>query len=486
MRAQGKEQTRMGERQEEGAAPLQYLYTRRGRALELLGQFNQALKNYEEMESAAEQRGDSAMKLSALIAEAKIRSTANTEFNPSEGEALSERALKLARELNDRACEAIIWWNLLNLYRFTSRMSQAIEVGERSLSLARELGLREPLAYTLNDLAFPYMFSGQLEKVQAMLTEAIALWRELGNRPMLADSLATLSGADVYTGRFDDAIAASQEAWQISQTTRNLWGQSYSLFQVGYVYFERGEIQRAIETMETCIRLAEPSGFAVPQTMVRSYLARVYAHMGAVQHALELAQLALTQAERLFPMFRSLPLALLATLHAMNGNLAEAQATFETISIPPGMKNALAMFMLPVEIELHWALHEDERVIALADDFVGIARASGLRMGLADALSFKGRALLRQGHTDQAEPVLRRARAEAEALGSRRALWPILFFLSQIEAQHGNRSEATTLRQQAQDLIAYIVGHIGDPALRTSFLNLPDVRAVLDDARAPD
>ena len=73
-----------------------------------------------------------------------------------------------------------------------------------------------------------------------------------------------------------------------------------------------------------------------------------------------------------------------------------------------------------------------------------------------------------------------KARSEAEALGSRRTLWKILAALSEIEAQRGDAIETKNLRQQARQIVEDIAAHIPSPELRASFLNLPQVQAVVD------
>jgi hypothetical protein len=118
-------------------------------------------------------------------------------------------------------------------------------------------------------------------------------------------------------------------------------------------------------------------------------------------------------------------------------------------------------------------------VIRLADDFIAAFRRFGGRVFVADALYLKGRALLGQGETEAGYQVLQEARAEAEALTSRRILWEILHTLSEVEAARGNAAEAEVLRGQAREIITYIADHAGSPDLRASFLSLPKVRDVL-------
>ena len=87
--------------------------------------------------------------------------------------------------------------------------------------------------------------------------------------------------------------------------------------------------------------------------------------------------------------------------------------------------------------------------------------------------------VIRNASSEAALEALNAARAEAEALGSRRNLWPILALLSEMEAQRGNDADAQALRQRATELLTHIADHISDAELRASFLALPRVRAVL-------
>ena len=64
-------------------------------------------------------------------------------------------------------------------------------------------------------------------------------------------------------------------------------------------------------------------------------------------------------------------------------------------------------------------------------------------------------------------------------MGARWSLWPILLTMSQLEAKRGHAAEADALRHQARELVEDIADHAGTPELRASFLNLPEVQAVM-------
>ncbi|MBE7556995.1 MAG: AAA family ATPase [Anaerolineales bacterium] len=460
-------------------AACQHLYTSLGRALELNAQFEQAWAVYEEMGAVARQLDAPAMKLAALMVQATLRSIPSQSFNPSEGQVLAEQALILARELGDSAAEVKILWNLLNLYRPSSKIAQAIACGEQALALARELNLREQMAFILNDLALPYWFSGHLDRARESLHEASVLWRELSNLPMLTDSLAGLAGLAVDTGDYDLALTYSEEAFQISQAIANLWGQSYSKLSVGYIYWDRGQPDQAITVMQECLRLGDLANYLTPQVGVRADMAAIYGGLGAIERGLETARQALTIAETQMPNFRPYVLSKLAQLYLQQDNLSEVEAVVEQGKIDPN-RETLPYYFQPViltEVELALKQGRYEHGLASVDDLLATLNQFGLRIFIPEALYLRGQTLVAMGQTEAARETLLEAQAEAEALGSRRMLWQILFALSQLER---DLAKATQWRRQAQEIVAYIIANVSDPDLRTSFLRLPKVQEVLD------
>ncbi|MGH2521737.1 MAG: hypothetical protein ACRDH2_04455 [Anaerolineales bacterium] len=458
---------------------LQDLYLRRGRMLELNGQFDEALASYAEMEALAGARADRAMQLAALMARATIHSTPTARFDVTQGELLSQQAMALARELGDRAAEAKILWNLVLLNNFSGRYEDALNYGEQSLKLARELGLREQLAYTLNDLNPGYATTGQPHRAVEALEEAQILWRELGNQPMLADSLSSLSLFHYFGGKLEQALTLAKEAHQISRAIGNLWGQSYSLWHIGLIGAERGDMAQAVEALSESERLGEQAGFAIAEVAVRAQLSLIYGTLGLVASGLELAHLALARSEMLIS-WRYFPLASLIFLNILNGDLPTAEAAL--IQCETGLRDPFARnYLVLAEVDLRLAQQKYAETIKLTDELDTSLRQSGMRVFLPSALDYKGRALLALDRLDEAEAALTEARAEAEAIGSRRSLWPVLIGLHQIKLRRGHLAEAERLRTQAREVIRFIADHC-PPDLRASFLNLPEVQVVMEAA----
>jgi len=463
---------------------LLHLYAQRGRALELSNQYPQALQNYVAMETTAHERGDRALELSALMLRTTLHSTPTAVHDSAQGQQLSDRALRLARELNDRPAEAKILWNLLLLNTHLGHIHQAIEYGERSLAIAQAIGLREQIAFTQHDLSNTYLYVGEIQRARAALQTAQQLWRELGNLPMLADSLSNTSNSYVLTGQYDQALAVSDEALRLSQSIGNLWNQSYSLYYVGYVYLDRGELDQAIKVMETCLQLGEQAGFVAAVMQMRVELGLVYATLGDLRRANEFAQLVLDHHREMRMDIHPYVVGLLAYLHLLHGELEQAEALLQPF--PADSKTAElglgGLFILLAQTELRLKQGDYRQVGEMIERFAAALRRLGIHQFFPEVLYAQGRACLGQGDLEAAYRALEEARLEAETLGARRTLWKILAALGRIEAGRGHPAESQKLYQQAWEVIEYMAQHISPPELRESFLNQSEVRQVKDEA----
>ena len=461
---------------------LSHLYLSRGGALELNAMYAEALAGYDEMEKVAVERNDRQTVFSALMARAKVLATPSPVQNSALARAVLEQALILARDLNDRAAECRVLWNLMLVIVWGGGdQGQAAAYGEGSLALARALNMREQLAFTLNDLTYPYIALGQRARAHEVLTEAIALWRELGTRPMLADGLALSTHFHILSGHYDQAIAAADEALSISRAIDNQWGQASSRVYISYVYLDRGELDRAMQIMQEAMRLGEQTGLLFAIIIPATDLAWVHASLGAVEQGLALARRAQALESKVqLPFLRAYPFVALARLHLAQGDLAAAEAALHHLKskLPKeGMLWFIPNFMPLAEGELALARHDGERALALMNEQIDSLSRTRTRFFASDALHLKARALLALDRSDEAGEALVQARTDAERVGSRRSLWPILLDLSRLEAGRGRAAEAQALRRQAREVVEFIAGNISDAELRASFLSLEDVQA---------
>src|SRR6185369_16255382 len=167
------------------------LHVQLGSVLELSGRHEQALQNYDQMQAFGRESGRRSIEMNALMAKATIYSIFTQLHDSALSEQLLIEALEISREIDDRATQARLSWNLMLTYLFSKRLDQALGHGTVALKLARESDNREQLAFVLNDLCRLYTCRGEFEKAYAAIEEARALWRELDHQVMLADSLGS-------------------------------------------------------------------------------------------------------------------------------------------------------------------------------------------------------------------------------------------------------------------------------------------------------
>jgi tetratricopeptide (TPR) repeat protein len=457
------------------------LYLKRGRVYELMGRIEDAQANYRDMESRAQARGDRAMELGALSALATIYATPTVAHDSAEAKRLSDAALGIAREIGDRASEAKILWNLQNIAFFTNDLRAGIVYGEQALVVAREFDLREQMAYVLNDISRIYLVIGETGKAMRAIQEAKKIWGELGNVPMLADNLATAGETSAYAGALDDAFEFSEQAVQLAQSINNSWVLAYARWTEGLVHFERGEVDRAIAAMNESFRAAEQAGFAAAKLGGASDLGLMYGLLGAFDRGIELCQQTIQRSSQFLP-FLPWALAHLALVYARQGNLTQAVQAARQARDKFQRQDYFLYLTVHVGLaEGEVALGQKEYTDAINAVAPIIARyqETGIEYRVAEAFLIQARAWTAQSHFERAEALLTKARAISERMMARQTLWQILLEQSQIADARGDVAQAKMLRDQAREIVNYVSAHISDAELHGSFLNLPDVRAVM-------
>lgn len=462
---------------------LDYLYRRKGRALEMEGRYAEALANYEAMERTALQRGDQHLLLTALVEQTQVRSTPNSQFDAGKAEDLGQRALELARALGEEPAEARILWATMNLGRFTQgRLSQSLADGERALAIARRLNLGETVAFILNDMLDLVALNGEFERGREIGKEAVALWRELGNLPMLADSLSGLSSYDLFGGEYDRALMQADEALRISRSIGNLWGQSYSLSMIGLIYLDRGEPERAVLASEECIRLAETVGFIPAQIYTRNILTLCYVEIGQLALARAVAEKAVQVVNLNMQLFRFTAMAALIGVYIEEGKLDEAEMLLDKYEPSPVPGNPFIMFERGVQMTLALARKRFDEVRVLCEKELALLHENGMHRSEPELHHMRGLALKGLGQNDEAYSAFQTARERAEAMHALRLLLPTLTQLAELERGRGNVAAAESYLEPARAIVAYTADRISNPAWRASYLGRPEVRRLLDSA----
>ena len=465
-------------RVEASPAQLSFLYTRRGRIYELASQYDEALKNYRELETLGKERSEPALEMAALNSLATIYAIPSANWDPEQADVFAERALTLAEQIEDPRGEAKSLWNLMLVENYAERdYRAAIEYGERSLAIAREHDLEEEKAFALHDLSRAYSQTGHIDKARELMEEARVLWEQLGNSEMLADNLTSSSFNLALLGELDQAVDLAERALDLSRKTGNYWGQGYSLMGLGLLRTELGDIQAAFESYEEGASLAERAEFIGAGIFVHALVAWLLASFGALDRASEIVERTRPTRDERDPTLAFM-LGVEALILALGGDLTRAedlaQKAFDSVnteSLNPeflGYETLLLAEMMLLQQEFQAALDDLDRSL-------NIFRESKIRFFAPQLRLRRAMALRGLGRADEAAESLEQARAEAESMGLQLTLMRILIEMVELA---GDREQA--LLSDAQESIRFIADRMGDDELRQTFLSQPRIRSVME------
>ncbi len=448
------------------------LVTKLGRLYELRDEYADALDTYARLSALARERDDAPLELASLMLQATLRATPTAVFEPRIGRDICDRALALARELNDGEAEAKILWNLLLVNGFTGQPRAAVEYGEQSLALARTLNLKTQIAYTLNDIGnYGYFASGQPLKSRAALTEARTLWRELEILPMLADNLNNSAIFEYIWGDYTQAQIFSDEALEISERIDSAWGQGLARTFRGVRQAEVGNYGAALAELQAAYEIAQQTGTGIA-LIASTNLAIVYSTIGARELGYSIIQIANHEIE--IPFYRVPAKATLAYLTFLRGDVERAESILRDAH--PLLQEGLEFSYLPsilAEGEIGLARGRAAYVVEYAEGLAANLIQFGIGNFVADADLYRGRALTQLSRYDEARGAFERAHAYATHIGSQRVLWQIYAHWSKLERARKNVARADELETHARVLIDSIAATL--PAgYRAGFLQRAD------------
>ncbi len=461
-------------------ADILHLHQQRGRVLEVMGRYEEAVDAYRALEQLGKTRNEPQLELGALLSLATLFTFPNQAQNLEQAHAVNQAALKLAREIHEEAAEARALWNMQQQAYFNGRASQAVAYSKQALALTDRLNLRELRAYILNDVSRALVTAESVPSALHALAEAREIFRAENNLPMLVDNLSTTAETAQVGGELNMAEDFARQAQDLSQMIGNVWNLAYSNTSLLTIYAQRGEYSQAFETCAQTIRLAEQSGFFIARQIAETQRALMYGELGEPARGIEiLAHLRLPVS---FMMMEAWRAGCLLGLYLLNHDLASAK---DALVRAQAMLNVddLSTFG-PIFVALggaEIALLEKRYADAIeaTRELAKRLRALQFRFFFADLILRQGRAHLALNEWDAAENVLREAEGVARYMQARPVLWEILSALSELEIKRGNVEHAHALKQEAREIIEWLAAR-APQEFRASFLAQEKVRALLD------
>jgi class 3 adenylate cyclase/tetratricopeptide (TPR) repeat protein len=386
-------------------------------------------------------------------------------------------ALELIRRVGDRRGEIEVLVGLSKLDNFYHRPKQAMEYNDQALAIARELDDRAFQAVCLADRVFIRATSyAQLVETMPDAEEALRLSKEIGDPKLLAQTLYASGAVLQWRGDFDRSLAYHHEAAEQAQLAHTGFFFGAAAFHIGHASTAKGEYEEALRWYRRLSDYASAAGDKLFMARVPNSIGGVHLELFDLDEAIRLNLEGAEVAQQLWPWPepRGHSLLKVGLAHLERGEHGLAEAFFRR-----------AWALLEEDIYLRWRWHipllRARGELALAEERVDeawtyasqsleMATQTDSRKHRARAQRLQGEILAASDRLDEAARTLEASVRLAESLRTPREVWLGKAALGKALARIGREKEAEMQFIQAVHTIQAIADKLQTPNLRRSFL----------------
>jgi DNA-binding CsgD family transcriptional regulator/tetratricopeptide (TPR) repeat protein len=458
-------------------APAPRVYQARGRAYDMLGQFELAQADYERALEAARAAKDPAAEWQILLDIGMLW----TGWDYAQSGGWFTRALDLATTLGDPRLRAHSLNRLGNWLINVGRTQEGLSTLHDALAAFEALGDTEGSAEAHERLAMASGMFGDTARAQRHYRQACELFRAQGNQRWLAYSLAASAGyaspgfSETVYSTLDSRETCRRRLQEAALLTRQIdWqaGQAFTAWNTGVHCASFGEFGDALAHVERARQLAEEIGH-------RQWIAGAHWACGVVFTTLLAPERAVAALETALPLARSLgssfwannSIAYLGRAYRMRGDLAGARALLAP-ALPPGGQahNTQERRVVWAWGELLLAEGDAAGALGVAEELLASAPGAPQGQPIPALLKLRGEALLKLGQLGDAVVALEAAQQGARERGEQPLLWQIQAALGRAYHQLGRDADVQRALAAAGAVVVALAATLGDDALREQFL----------------
>jgi DNA-binding CsgD family transcriptional regulator/tetratricopeptide (TPR) repeat protein len=465
-------------------APTAILLRARGKAYEMLSDFDAARADFEASLHAAQQSGDGVAEWQASLDLGFLWSAHNYG---RAGEHF-QHALTLARSLNQPTLIAHSLNRVGNWYANVQQPAVALGYHHDALNLFSELSNPRGIAETYDLLGMTYQLNSDLLLSHRAYQQAIVRWRQLQERMGLISSLAALplcttsylKNLDMPAISLQKAVAAAGEARQLAQSIHWRAGEVFASLMLAMCLGSQGNYDHALAVAHMGLRSAEEIEHRQWTVAAQVALGALYLDLLALNDARKHLETALTLAKAVgSQVWIGVTVSYLASTYIVLGSLPQAQALLAEMLTPDTpmqlQGHRLAWF---AQAELALAKGDAETAHRIAQELTSSAQNLPPNQAIPKLALLQGEALARLGDFDAATELLRAALLATIEQGTRPLEWRILVALGKCFQAQRKRTEANESFAAVRTLLYNITSEISDVALghnllEQAFLMLP-------------
>jgi tetratricopeptide (TPR) repeat protein len=317
------------------------------------------------------------------------------------------------------------------------------------------------------------------------LEESRNMLRGGNNLPLLALNLTTSSTVQFLIGNNETAQTLMEEAEKINHSIENNWGLAGSLYYRGQMHLINGSWGDALTAMNASIEFCEmaQAQMLLPASLLAK--ANYCLSVGKTETGLSLCRQAVKLFEEYLPSIRGYPWGVMSALYLAAGDQSAAREALQNslanidVDLPPTPSFSSIEVRL-ADLKFRLADGHPDLAAGIADDLLKYLERFHLKQFRSDAMLLKAKAFLALNRPGEANDILSEACREAEELSTQPTLWQILDTQADALDRLDKPDQAESKRDRARAIITTLASSIAEEGDRTAFLNLPDVRRLLE------
>ncbi|MEH2263297.1 CHAT domain-containing protein [Nostoc sp.] len=254
------------------------------------GQFQEALKTFEQVLVIVKKIGDTAGESANLNNIGEVYRNLEQYAKALE---FFEQALAIAKQIGDTAGEGRTLNNIGAVYDNLGKYAKALESYQQALAILKQIGDTTVESTTLNNLGKVYQILGQYDKALESYQQALAILKQIGDTAGEGRTLNNLGELYHNLGKYAKALESYQQALAIRKQIGDTAGEGRTLYNLGRVYHNLGKYAKALEFFEQALGIFKQIGNAEGESGTLNNIGLVYTYLGQYSKSLEFYQQAL-------------------------------------------------------------------------------------------------------------------------------------------------------------------------------------------------
>jgi predicted ATPase len=261
-----------------------------------------------------------------------------------------------------------------------------LTTASESIQLTQKTGDPRILAFALAYLASAKANLGQLDEAYKLAEKALPTARASGDKSALGYSLTTMGEVTAMAKQdYETALAYAEESLALSEKYGNRWGNSMTVFGLGYMAKLLRQYEQARARFEACLPVFREIGDMHRINMIQSELAHIEREQGQYQRAIPAYRETIREWQRLG--HRAAVAHQLECFAFMAKAGEQAERAVRLLGAAEALRKRINIAMTPTERELYEREVADLKASLEENDFASLW-AEGRKMTLEQAVQY--------------------------------------------------------------------------------------------------